>query len=100
MIRKDVKLGFAIGGVLLAVLVVYMLVGTGGKPTNGQGANLITEERVGRSQEPANAGSSATLAASSAKKDAAEGGTSGTTAATDSKQTSAPVGARLPENST
>jgi hypothetical protein len=43
MMRKDVKLGFAIGGVLLAVLVVYVLVGTGGS-RSGQGAELVTED--------------------------------------------------------
>jgi hypothetical protein len=30
--RKDVKLGFTIGGVLLAVLIVYVLVISSGPP--------------------------------------------------------------------
>lgn len=34
--RNDVKLGFAIGGVLLAVLIVYVLVVPGGSGTNKQ----------------------------------------------------------------
>jgi nucleoid-associated protein YgaU len=34
MMRKDVKLGFAIGGVLLAVLVVYVLVVSGSDPAS------------------------------------------------------------------
>ena len=42
--RNDVKLGFAIGGVLLAVLIVYVLVVPGGSSqpkkmsTSGQGS--------------------------------------------------------------
>jgi nucleoid-associated protein YgaU len=45
MIRKDVKLGFAIGGVLLAVLVVYVLVGTGGEERGqNNGAGIVTED--------------------------------------------------------
>jgi len=45
MIRKDVKLGFAIGGVLLAVLVVYVLVGTGGdERAQNNGAPIVTED--------------------------------------------------------
>ena len=34
--RNDVKLGFAIGGVLLAVLIVYVLVVPGGSKTARQ----------------------------------------------------------------
>lgn len=51
MMRKDVKLGFAIGGVLLAVLVVYMLVGTGNgdHSTGGSGgAGIVTEDTAGK----------------------------------------------------
>ncbi|CAN5515530.1 hypothetical protein BH09PLA1_BH09PLA1_32360 [soil metagenome] len=44
MMRKDVKLGFAIGGVLLAVLVVYVLVGTGNGDQNRGGATIVTED--------------------------------------------------------
>lgn len=44
MMRKDVKLGFAIGGVLLAVVVVYALVGTGNKDASNGGAGIVTEE--------------------------------------------------------
>ena len=44
MMRKDVKLGFAIGGVLLAVLVVYVLVGTGNKGPENGGAGIVTED--------------------------------------------------------
>ena len=47
MMRKDVKLGFAIGGVLLAVLVVYVLVGTGtssNDPNHQNGAGIVTED--------------------------------------------------------
>jgi nucleoid-associated protein YgaU len=48
MMRKDVKLGFAIGGVLLAVVVVYALVGTGSKDANNNGgAGIVTEEPSG-----------------------------------------------------
>jgi nucleoid-associated protein YgaU len=36
MVRKDVKLGFIIGGVLLAVVVVYALVATGDKKKGAQ----------------------------------------------------------------
>ena len=32
IMRKDVKLGFVIGGILLAVLIVYVLVVPGEKP--------------------------------------------------------------------
>src|SRR4051812_3639878 len=41
--RKDVKLGFAIGGVLLAVLIVYVLVISGGdnKPND---VSLVTSD--------------------------------------------------------
>src|SRR5689334_1009108 len=35
MMRKDVKIGFAIGGVLVAVLVVYVLAVSGGKKDAG-----------------------------------------------------------------
>ena len=52
MMRKDVKLGFAIGGVLLAVLVVYMLVGTGSSDHNNGGAALVTEDTAGKSAPP------------------------------------------------
>src|SRR5262245_21569999 len=34
MMRKDVRIGFAIGGVLLAVLIVYGLVTSGPTPRN------------------------------------------------------------------
>jgi nucleoid-associated protein YgaU len=53
MMRKDVKLGFAIGGVLLSVLVVYVLVVSGESPANdpvalstgdGQTSTQITAE--------------------------------------------------------
>src|SRR3954451_16569112 len=47
MMRKDVKLGFAIGGVLLAVVVVYILVGTGNserKRLAENGPGVVTEE--------------------------------------------------------
>ena len=45
MLRKDVKLGFAIGGVMLAVVVVYVLV----VPNNDRSktANLVTEDTQG-----------------------------------------------------
>lgn len=51
MMRKDVKLGFAIGGVLLAVLVVYVLVGTGNGDHNSGGtggAGIVTEDTAGK----------------------------------------------------
>ena len=48
MMRKDVKLGFAIGGVLLAVLVVYVLVGTGNGDHNNGGAGLVTEDTAAK----------------------------------------------------
>ncbi|MBC8108922.1 MAG: LysM peptidoglycan-binding domain-containing protein [Anaerolineae bacterium] len=50
MMRKDVKLGFAIGGVLLAVLVVYVLVGTGSTDQSGGtgGAAIVTEDTAGK----------------------------------------------------
>lgn len=47
MMRKDVKLGFAIGGVLLAVVVVYVLVGTGGgeeRQRPNSDATIVTED--------------------------------------------------------
>ena len=40
MLRKDVKLGFAIGGVMLAVVVVYVLV----VPNNDRKTPLVVEE--------------------------------------------------------
>jgi nucleoid-associated protein YgaU len=43
MMRKDVKLGFAIGGVLLAVLVVYVLVVSGSDP-GSEPVSLATGE--------------------------------------------------------
>jgi nucleoid-associated protein YgaU len=39
--RNDVKLGLAVGGILLAVLIVYVLVVPGSQP---QGAQLVTTE--------------------------------------------------------
>src|SRR5438045_9367846 len=47
MVRKDVKLGLAIGGVLLAVVVVYALVGTGSKTNENPGAGIVTEDTAG-----------------------------------------------------
>jgi len=47
MMRKDVKLGLAIGGVLLAVVVVYALVGTGSKTSETGGAGIVTEDTSG-----------------------------------------------------
>src|SRR5690348_6387398 len=35
MMRKDVKIGFAIGGILVAVLIVYVLAVSGGKKHDG-----------------------------------------------------------------
>jgi nucleoid-associated protein YgaU len=46
MMRKDVKAGLAIGGVLLAVVVVYVLVGTGNH-TEPNGAGIVTEDTSG-----------------------------------------------------
>jgi len=53
MMRKDVKLGFAIGGVLLAVLVVYVLVGTGSSSNDHPtGAGIVTEDTSGKTGTP------------------------------------------------
>jgi nucleoid-associated protein YgaU len=43
MMRKDVKLGFAIGGVLLAVLIVYVLVISGGDDKS-KDVSLVTSD--------------------------------------------------------
>lgn len=54
--RKDVKLGFAIGGVLLAVLIVYVLVVPGSdKPASPQSKGPEPEKVVGEAPLLANA---------------------------------------------
>ena len=53
--RKDVKLGFAIGGVLLAVLIVYVLVVPGGgdkRVASATGESSQTDNGSGVSLEP------------------------------------------------
>src|SRR4051812_45970380 len=40
IMRKDVKLAFAVGAVLISVLIVYVLLVPGGKPTDRQAVNL------------------------------------------------------------
>src|SRR6185503_18383449 len=42
--RKDVKLGFTIGGVLLAVLIVYVLVISSGPPQHRNDVSLVKPE--------------------------------------------------------
>ncbi|MGH7177557.1 MAG: LysM peptidoglycan-binding domain-containing protein [Tepidisphaeraceae bacterium] len=54
MMRKDVKLGLAIGGVLLAVIVVYVMVAPS---DNQKGAALVTEEPVVKPASPADGSS-------------------------------------------
>jgi nucleoid-associated protein YgaU len=46
MLRKDVKLGFAIGGIMLAVVVVYVLVVPGG---DKKGVSVVTDESGSKS---------------------------------------------------
>src|SRR5207248_615955 len=58
MMRKDVKLGFAIGGVLLAVLVVYALVGMGNNGAEHGGAGIVTEDASGAASADASKNSS------------------------------------------
>src|SRR4051794_11520485 len=58
IMRKDVKLGFAIGGVLLAVLIVYVLVVPGSdKPvppqSKGPEAENVWHEALTAPPEPA-----------------------------------------------
>jgi LysM repeat protein len=50
--RKDVKLGFAIGGVLLAVVIVYVLVVSGGDNKTTQVA-LTTQDNTGAANQSA-----------------------------------------------
>ncbi len=78
--RKDVKLGLAVGGVLLAVLVVYVLV-VPGTNTNQAGATLenLDGSEI-ESPEGDNAGAGA-LAYGTPGTDATTGGQSGRSAA-------------------
>jgi nucleoid-associated protein YgaU len=97
IMRKDVKLGLAVGGVLLAVLVVYVLV-VPGNNTNQVGATL---ENLDGSESQATSGDTAGAApnavASSGNGGAAEGATGG--ASTDTRQ-AAGNGSRSPDAGT
>ena len=74
MLRKDVKLGFAIGGVMLAVVVVYVLV----VPNNERKSPVVVDESQANS-------SPSSVAPSPAKSDAvASDQKAGETKATDS----------------
>jgi nucleoid-associated protein YgaU len=46
MLRKDVKLGFAIGGIMLAVVIVYVLVVPSG---DKKGVSVVTDDSVSKS---------------------------------------------------
>lgn len=76
MMRKEAKLGFVVGGILIAVLVVYVLVVPGKKKTN-QEAVLLDEsgkteqqqaQQSSNPQEPAPLAATGTLDASRAEK--------------------------------
>src|SRR3954470_607391 len=71
IMRKDVKLGFAIGGVLLAVLIVYVLVVPGSEKTPPQTKGPAAEAVVA-------------------------GGGSGSGSTLSAGQTPAPTGANAP----
>ena len=76
--RKDVKLGFAIGGVLLAVLIVYVLVVPGGgdkRVASATGEGSQTDNGSGVSLEPVAPTSPATQPSGGASATAAGTGT-------------------------
>ena len=76
--RKDVKLGFAIGGVLLAVLIVYVLVVPGGgdkRVASATGEASQTDNGSGVSLEPVAPTSPATQPSGGASATAAGTGT-------------------------
>jgi nucleoid-associated protein YgaU len=68
--RKDVKLGFTIGGVLLAVLIVYVLVVSSGPPQHRNDVSLVKPELAPADAGPAGASGkqSGEAAAASAPK--------------------------------
>ena len=92
--RKDVKLGLAVGGVLLAVLVVYVLVAPG---TNQPGAEFATaadtETGAGAGDATSSAGAGDTSVANgNADTTAQSGARSGTGAAGQDAQADAGAG--------
>ena len=84
MMRKDVRIGFAIGGVLLAVLIVYGLVTSGPNPRDNEvtlapdDPGAAAQSANGQKPAPANGTSGATNPQTSAPSGASDPVTSGT----------------------